>query len=111
MKGLDDYVVKVLGVRALGIRGEGLGVSDSGSGEAALKPNPYPLTPSFLPDKDNVIPILEGDWFIDDIVSRFSEFLKVALVLISTLKTSALLKKQLANPCGLTSRKTFTTTM
>jgi hypothetical protein len=34
--------------------------------------------PSYLPDKDNVIPILEGEWFIDDIVSRFSEFLKVA---------------------------------
>lgn len=34
--------------------------------------------PSFLPDKDNVIPILEGEWFIDDIVSRLSEFLKVA---------------------------------
>ena len=34
--------------------------------------------PSFIPDKDNVIPILEGEWFVDDIVSRFSEFLKVA---------------------------------
>ena len=34
--------------------------------------------PSFLPDKDNVIPILEGEWFVDDIVSRFSQFLKVA---------------------------------
>ena len=31
-----------------------------------------------MPDKDNVIPILEGEWFVDDIVSRFTEFLKVA---------------------------------
>jgi type II restriction/modification system DNA methylase subunit YeeA len=33
--------------------------------------------PSFPPDKDNVIPILDQDWFIDDITSRFYEFLKV----------------------------------
>jgi len=77
-KGLDNYLVKVLGF-------SNLGVSDCGSGEAALKPNTqnlkpntYKLTPSFLPDKDNVIPILEGEWFTDDIVSRFTNFLKVA---------------------------------
>ncbi|MCK9336185.1 MAG: BREX-1 system adenine-specific DNA-methyltransferase PglX, partial [Candidatus Cloacimonetes bacterium] len=33
-EGLDDYVVKVLGVSGLGVRGQGLGVRDSGSGEA-----------------------------------------------------------------------------
>ena len=77
-EGLDDYFVNVLGF-------SNLGVSDCGSGEAALKPdtqnlkpNTYKLTPSFLPDKDNVIPILEGEWFTDDIVSRFTKFLKVA---------------------------------
>jgi len=68
---LKDYLEQVLGVRALGVR-------DSGSGEAALKPNTQNLKPSFMPDKDNVIPILEGEWFVDDIVSRFCEFLKVA---------------------------------
>jgi hypothetical protein len=31
----------------------------------------------FLPDKDNVLPILDGDWFIDDIVARFGRFLRV----------------------------------
>jgi len=31
----------------------------------------------FLPDKDNVIPILDGDWFTDDIVARFGRFLRV----------------------------------
>lgn len=77
-EGLDDYVVKVLGASGLGVRGQGLGVRDSGSGEAALKPNTQNLKPSFMPDKDNVIPILEGEWFADDIVSRFTEFLKVA---------------------------------
>ncbi len=31
----------------------------------------------FMPDKDNVIPILDGDWFGDDIVARFRRFLRV----------------------------------
>ncbi|PZU19145.1 MAG: BREX-1 system adenine-specific DNA-methyltransferase PglX [Shinella sp.] len=33
--------------------------------------------PSFMPDADNVIPVLEGDWFADDIVGRFRKFLRV----------------------------------
>ncbi|NKL30176.1 BREX-1 system adenine-specific DNA-methyltransferase PglX [Rhizobium leguminosarum bv. viciae] len=33
--------------------------------------------PSFLPDADNVIPVLDGDWFPDDIVDRFRKFLRV----------------------------------
>jgi len=70
-EGVEDYFDKVLGVSGLGVRGDD-------SGEAALKPNTQNLKPSFMPDKDNVIPILEGEWFVDDIVSRFTDFLKVA---------------------------------
>lgn len=33
--------------------------------------------PSFEPDKDNVIPVLDGDWFADDITERFRRFLRV----------------------------------
>ncbi|MBZ0328277.1 MAG: BREX-1 system adenine-specific DNA-methyltransferase PglX [Altibacter sp.] len=33
---------------------------------------------SFLPDDDNIIPILDDEWFEDDIVNRFYEFLKVS---------------------------------
>ncbi|NLV85559.1 MAG: BREX-1 system adenine-specific DNA-methyltransferase PglX [Spirochaetales bacterium] len=33
--------------------------------------------PSFMPDSDNVIPILDGEWFTDDIVERFKEFLRI----------------------------------
>ncbi len=33
--------------------------------------------PSFLPDEDNVIPVLDADWFADDIVERFRKFLRV----------------------------------
>lgn len=39
-----------------------------------------PVAPTevrFLPDEDNVIPLLDGDWFTDDISERFKEFLKV----------------------------------
>jgi len=34
--------------------------------------------PSFLPDADNVIPIVDGDWFLDDILGRFRQFLRAA---------------------------------
>ncbi|MDM8085948.1 BREX-1 system adenine-specific DNA-methyltransferase PglX [Cellulomonas cellasea] len=34
--------------------------------------------PTFGPDRDNVIPIVDGDWFEDDIVARFRSFLRVA---------------------------------
>lgn len=35
--------------------------------------------PTFMPDDDNVIPLIDfdGDWFEDDITERFKEFLKV----------------------------------
>ena len=35
-------------------------------------------TPTFTPDADNVIPIVDGDWFEDDIVERFRQFLRAA---------------------------------
>lgn len=34
--------------------------------------------PTYMPDADNVIPIVEGDWFDDDIVERFRQFLRAA---------------------------------
>ncbi|MEA1051418.1 hypothetical protein U5801_16615 [Lamprobacter modestohalophilus] len=34
--------------------------------------------PSFPPDDDNVIPMLDGDWFTDDVTERFRQFLRVA---------------------------------
>ena len=33
--------------------------------------------PTFMPDKDNVIPVLDADWFADDITDRFRQFLRV----------------------------------
>jgi type II restriction/modification system DNA methylase subunit YeeA len=34
--------------------------------------------PQFMPDKDNVIPMLDADWFADDITDRFRQFLRVS---------------------------------
>ena len=33
--------------------------------------------PRFVPDNDNVIPIVDGEWFEDDIVTLFRQFLRV----------------------------------
>ena len=49
----------------------------------------------WIPDADNVIPILDGEWFIDDIVARFKEFLKVSLELRNSQKTCHSWKRQL----------------
>ena len=35
-------------------------------------------SPTFTPDADNVVPIVDGDWFEDDILGRFRQFLRVA---------------------------------
>ena len=33
--------------------------------------------PSFMPDEDNVIPLINGEWFADDVTERFSQLLRV----------------------------------
>jgi hypothetical protein len=33
---------------------------------------------TFLPDEDNIVPVLDDEWFEDDIVFRFHEFLKAS---------------------------------
>jgi len=53
----------------------GLILADSGStvqDYMAKVPNP-----SFAPDADGILPVLDDDWFSDDIVARFREFLRV----------------------------------
>jgi hypothetical protein len=34
--------------------------------------------PTFMPDEDNIIPVLDGEWFTDDVVGRFKTFLSAA---------------------------------
>jgi len=33
--------------------------------------------PTFMPDDDNVIPVLDGEWFTDDVTERFRRLVKV----------------------------------
>ena len=35
-------------------------------------------SPSFAPDADGILPMVDGDWFDDDVVTRFREFLTTA---------------------------------
>lgn len=54
----------------------GLILADQGSTiQDYLAKIPSPL---FMPDADNVLPVVDGDWFEDDIVANFREFLRVA---------------------------------
>ena len=53
---------------------EGLILANQGKKRADFKE----IVPgaSFLPDEDNIIPILDDEYYTDDIVGRFKEFLK-----------------------------------
>ncbi|HEY5590337.1 MAG TPA: BREX-1 system adenine-specific DNA-methyltransferase PglX [Paludibacter sp.] len=59
---------------------------------------------SFLPDDDNIIPVLDNEWFEDDITGRFYEFLKVTFGEKSFSKNLAFVEEQL----GKDIRKYFT---
>lgn len=59
---------------------------------------------TFAPDKDNIIPIMEDEWFEDDVVARFYQFLKITFGEKGFQKNLAFLEEQL----GCTVRKYFT---
>ncbi len=50
---------------------------------------------TFYPDEDNIIPILEDEWFEDDIVARFYKFLKVTFGEENFNKNLAFLEEQI----------------
>jgi len=50
---------------------------------------------SFLPDDDNIIPVLDDEWFEDDIVGRFYEFLKVTFGEKNFNKNLAFIEEQI----------------
>jgi hypothetical protein len=54
----------------------GLILGDQGS--TLLDYHARVASPKFAPDADNVIPIVDGDWFEDDVVSLFRQFLRTA---------------------------------
>lgn len=58
---------------------DGLVLADQGDTvEDYLQKMPDPASVSFMPDADNVIPITDEEYFEDDIVGRFAEFMRVA---------------------------------
>ena len=58
---------------------DGLVLADQGDTvENYLQKMPDPASVSFMPDADNVIPITDEEYFEDDIVGRFVEFMRVA---------------------------------
>jgi len=59
---------------------------------------------AFLPDADNIIPILDDEWFEDDIVGRFYKFLKVTFGEQNFAKNLTFIEEQL----GKDVRKYFT---
>ncbi len=60
--------------------------------------------PSFAPDRDNVIPVLDADWFADDIVTRTRAFLRVTFGEAKFRENLAFIEKAL----GKDLRKWFT---
>ena len=50
---------------------------------------------TFIPDEDNIIPILDSDWFEDDIVSKFYRFLKVTFGEKNFNKNLAFIEEQI----------------
>ena len=67
-EGIDDFRRKIFDLK------------DDEAGDpnqqSAIKNQKFEI--AFPPDEDNVIPLLDGDWFTDDITERFKRFLRVA---------------------------------
>ncbi len=73
---VEDYY-RIVAERANTVAsGQGLGASED-SDKLDSSHQPPTTSHSYLPDPDNIIPVLDGEWFEDDIVARFREFLKV----------------------------------
>ena len=54
--------------------------------------------PSFMPDRDNVIPILDGEWFSDDITEQFNKFLKITFGAENYIENQKFIEKALDKP-------------
>ena len=64
-EGIDDFRRKIFDL------------DDSGPKQKSAIEN-QKLKIAFPPDENNVIPLLDGDWFTDDITERFKRFLRMA---------------------------------
>jgi type II restriction/modification system DNA methylase subunit YeeA len=67
--------------------------------------------PSFAPTADNVIPVLDGDWFADDVTERFHEFLRVTFGEARFGENLAFIRGRSARTFAAISPATSSTTM
>ena len=74
---LDDYV-RIVAEKIGGSRLSAVG-SERASPDTAPPPPTADCPPptTFTPDADGILPVLDGEWFQDDIVGRVREFLRV----------------------------------
>ena len=63
--------------------------------------------PTFSPDEDNVIPILDEGWFTDDIAGRFKQFLRVTFGTENYEKNLAFLEDAIGKDIGSYFLKSF----
>lgn len=66
----DDFIVKTGG------RGKGTGDNKNGGAPESTILHSSLTADHYLPDRDGVIPILDEEWFVDDIVAQFKQFLR-----------------------------------
>ena len=77
---VEDYIQKVRSQRPALSAAEGPEVRRRETEDGRQTSDIGPRTSdnlTFPPDQNNVIPILDGDWFPDDITERFKRFLRV----------------------------------
>jgi Eco57I restriction-modification methylase len=60
--------------------------------------------PTFAPDADGILPVLDGEWFQDDIVGRFREFLRVTYGEENLAENLAFIESSLGKPDAKTGR-------
>lgn len=66
----DDFIVKTVDSEQWAVNRKNGGAPESTTDHSSL------TTDHYLPDQDGVIPILDEEWFVDDIVAQFKQFLR-----------------------------------
>jgi hypothetical protein len=61
-------------------------------------------TPTFSPDADGILPVLDGEWFQDDIVGRLREFLRVTFGEDTLAENIAFIEASLGKPDAKTGK-------
>jgi len=74
---LKEYILTVYGSHPISVISNEVRDLKDFSTDSILRNDKLKTITRFLPDEDAIIPVLEEDYFVDDITGRFREFLKV----------------------------------